>query len=169
MAPDDPRRCQYITPAGQCIKEATEGSDKCPSHGGKAKDALKAYLITCKYLGDSPNRHLAAQELKSLREEIALTRSMIETRMNMIESEAEFVASMPVFQSYMNTIATLVTACHQMEVKLGVLLSKSALLSLAQKMVEVISTNLQGIPGKDEIVEKVANEIVTLVLAQENQ
>jgi hypothetical protein len=111
---------------------------------------------------------MATQELKSLREEIALTRSMIETRMNMVQSEAEFVAAMPVFQGYMNTIAALVSTCHQMEVKLGVLLSKSALLTLAQKMVETISHNLQGIPGKDEIVEKIANEIVELVLAQEN-
>jgi hypothetical protein len=168
MTPDDPHRCQYITPYGQCPHESVEGKDKCLTHGGKPKDALKAYLITCKYLGDSPNRHLAAQELKSLREEIALTRSMIETRMNMVTSEAEFVASMPVFQGYMNTIATLVTACHQMEVKLGVLLSKASLLSLAQKMVATISTNLQGVPGKDEIVEKIADEITALVLAQEN-
>jgi len=68
----------------------------------------------------------------------------------------------------MNTINALVTSCHQMEVKLGVLLSKSALLSLAQKMVETISANLEGIPGRDEIVEKIANQIVELVLAQEN-
>jgi hypothetical protein len=94
---------------------------------------------------------------------------MIETRMNMVASEAEFIASMPVFQSYMATIATLVTSCHTMETKLGVLLSKASLISLAQKMVETIATALQDVPGKDLIVEQIANEITTLILAQDNQ
>lgn len=168
MEANSPNRCQFITPSGQCCKEATEGNTRCETHGGRPKDALRSYLITCKYLGDSPNRHIAAQELKSLREEIALTRAMVETRLNMVQSEAEFIASMPVFQGFMNTINALVTSCHTMEVKLGVLLSKAALLTLAQKMVETISANLEGIPGRDEIVEKIANQIVELVLAQEN-
>lgn len=168
MEANNPNRCQFVMPSGQCCKESVEGTERCLRHGGKPHDALKSYLITCKYLGDSPNRHLAAQELKSLREEIALTRAMVETRLNMVQSEAEFIASMPVFQGFMNTINALVTSCHQMEVKLGVLLSKAALLSLAQKMVETISSNLEGIPGRDEIVEKIASQIVELVLAQEN-
>lgn len=169
MQANDPKRCQFVSPTGQCIREAVEGSDKCEVHGGKIKDALRNYLITCRYLGDSPNRHLAASELKGLREEIALTRAMIETRLNMVQSEAEFVAAMPVFQSFMNTINALVVSCHTMEVKLGVLLNKASLLTLAQKMVETIALNLDGIPGKDEIVEKIANEVVELIVKQENQ
>lgn len=169
MHANDPHRCQFVTSVGQCVREAVDGKTKCELHGGNAKAALKAYLITCKYLGDSPDRHLGADELKSLREEIALTRAMIEKRLNMVQSEAEFIASMPVFQGFMSTIEKLVTSCHQMEVKLGSLIGKAALLSLAQQIVEVIATNIQDIPGRDEIVEKISDEIVTLILKAENQ
>lgn len=169
MQANDPNRCQFVTQLGQCVREAAEGRDRCVMHGQNAKAALKTYLITCKYLGDSPDRHLGADELKSLREEIALSRAMIEKRLNMVNSEAEFIASMPVFQSFMNTIEKLVSSCHNMEVKLGSLIGKSALLTLAQQMVEIISSNLQGIPGRDEIVEKISDEIVTLILKAENQ
>jgi len=169
MQANDPSRCQYVTPNGQCTREAVEGKTKCAVHGGNAKAALKTYLITCKYLGDSPDRHLGADELKSLREEIALTRAMIEKRLNMVQSEAEFIASMPVFQGFMNTIEKLVSSCHNMEVKLGTLIGKAALLTLAQQIVEIIATNTQGIPGRDEIVEKISDEIVELILKAENQ
>jgi hypothetical protein len=169
MQANDPNRCQVVTPYGQCTREAVEGKDRCQVHGGSAKAALKAYLITCKYLGDSPDRHIGADELKSLREEIALTRAMVEKRLNMVQSEAEFIASMPVFQGFMNTIEKLVTSCHAMEVKLGTLIGKAALMTLAQQIVETIASNLQDIPGRDEIVEKISDEIVTLILKAENQ
>lgn len=169
MQANDPNRCQAVTPYGQCTREAVEGHDKCQVHGGNTKAALKAYLITCKYLGDSPDRHIGADELKSLREEIALTRAMIEKRLNMVQSEAEFIASMPIFQGFMNTIEKLVTSCHNMEVKLGTLIGKAALLTLAQQIVEIIAINTQDIPNRDEIVEKISDEIVTLILKAENQ
>ncbi len=169
IEPNDPRRCQAVTQCGQCPREAVEGRDVCLVHGGRVKDALRAYMITNKYLGDAPNRHLAVDELKSLREEIALSRSMIETRLNMIQSEAEFVAAMPVFAGFMNTIEKLVTSCHGMEVKLGSLLSKTSLLGIAQKMVDIIASRLKDIPGRDEIVEQIADEICEAILKAENQ
>jgi len=169
VANDDPNRCQFITPTGQCTKEAVEGQSRCPTHGGTPKSALKAYFITNKYLGDSPSRHIAVDEIKSLREEIAITRAFIETRINMVASEAEFVAAMPVVAGYMATIEKLVSSCHAMEVKLGTLLSKSALLTLAQKMIDTITTTLVDIPGRDELVEKIADELVRLIIEQEQQ
>lgn len=166
---NDPRRCQFVTQTGQCAREAVEGRDRCEVHGGRVKDALRNYLITCKYLGDSPSRHFATDELKSLREEIALTRGMIETRLNMIQSEAEFVAAMPVFASFMTTIEKLVSSCHNMEVKLGTLLNKAALLSVAQKIVDIIATNLEGVPNRNAIVDTISDTIVEEILKAENK
>jgi hypothetical protein len=169
MQANDPNRCQAITQTGQCSRQAVEGCDKCEVHGGRPMEALKAYLVTCKYLGDSPNRHLAVNELKSLREEIALSRSMIETRLNMVNSEAEFISTMPVFQTFMQTIEKLVVSCHNMEVKLDQVLNKSAMIRLAQDIIKVITTNLEGVEGKDELIEKIANEVIQAVLKASNE
>jgi hypothetical protein len=87
----------------------------------------------------------------------------------MIQSEAEFVAAMPVFASFMTTIEKLVSSCHNMEVKLGTLLNKAALLSVAQKIVDIIATNLEGVPNRNEIVDTISDTIVEEILKAENK
>jgi hypothetical protein len=62
-----------------------------------------------------------------------------------------------------------VSSCHAMEVKLGTLLSKSALLTLAQKMIDTITNTLVDIPGRDELVEKIADELVRIIIEQQQQ
>jgi hypothetical protein len=161
-------RCQWVTPIGQCKKDAIADGLFCEQHSPKGKGVMERYLITTRTLGDAPHRHIAANEIKSLREEIALTRAMIEKRLNMVDNDAEFVAAMPVIQSGMLTVEKLVSSCHAMETKLGLLLNKSALISLAQEIIQIIDDSLKGVPGRNEIVEKVGEEIVTAIAKQEN-
>ena len=66
-------------------------------------------------------------------------------------------------------IEKLVTSCHNMEVKLGNLLSKSSLISLAQKIVHIIDTRLNDIPDRDEIVAEIGKDIAKAIAEQENQ
>lgn len=169
MRPDDPRRCQHVNSLGQCFREAIEGGTKCAEHTRSQAQKLRAYLITTQCLGDSPDRHVASDEIKSLREEIALARSMVEKRLNMVQNEAEFLSAMPAVQSALNTIEKLVTSCHNMEVKLGNLLNKSALLGIGQQIVEIISSELENVPGRDGIVDRIADRIVQVISEAENE
>lgn len=169
MRPDDPNRCQHVNSLGQCRRLAAEGATKCPEHLNSAAQKLRSYLITTTYLSDAPDRHVASEELKSLREEIALTRSLVEKRLNMIQNDAEFLAAMPAVQSAMGTIEKLVVSCHNMEVKLDNLLGKSALMNVANQIIEIISKELELVPGRNEIVDRIADKIVEVVSEASNE
>lgn len=167
-AANDPDRCQRTTPGGQCAKLAMLGSEYCAMHTPGKGTELQNYLITNKLLGGTVRRHAAAAQIKSLRDEIALTRAFVEVLVNSIETNAEMVAAMPRVQGYILAIEKLVSTCHQMEVKLGDLLDKSALLTLAQNIINIIATNLNEVPNRSEVIEKVAKEIVQAIEDQDN-
>jgi hypothetical protein len=171
MEANDPNRCQKVTPGGQCKNEAINGTEYCETHNNPGRvDPLKYYLLTNKVIGDSARRHAASDEIKSLRDEIAITRGVIETRLNSLQTEAELAAAMPSLYQYIMAIEKLVSSCHAMEYKLGNLLDKTAILTLAQKLINIIDNNLAAdIPDRDEIVAKIAKEMVQVITTQENQ
>jgi len=170
MEANGPTRCQRTTPGGQCTHEAINGTKYCKTHTLTGRiDPLKYYLLTNKVIGDSARRHAASDEIKSLRDEIAITRGVIETRLNSLQTEAELAAAMPSLYQYIMAIEKLVSSCHTMEYKLGNLLDKTAILTLAQKLINIIDNNLAAdIPDRDKIVEKIAREMVQVITTQEN-
>ena len=163
-------QCEWQTASGQCTHDQMDGSRFCTTHttGGQTK-LIDQYLISQKVLGDAPQRHAGADEIKSLRVEIALIRALIEKRINVCECDAEIINAMPLLKDSFLAVEKLVTACHNMETKLGHLLNKSAIMSLAQKLVHIIDENLQGVPNREKIVEKIGNEMVHAIAAQENE
>lgn len=172
IAPNSPNRCERVVGDQQCLSERMDGSKYCPYHTTTArntKDKLRAYMLTNNLLSEPADRHVAAEELKSLREEIASLRGMCERRLNLLQNDAELVATMPAIQSAFVVIEKLVTSCHNMEVKLGKLIGKAALLTLAQKLVGVISEALKDVPNRNEIVDKLSDQIVELILQAENE
>jgi len=107
-------------------------------------------------------------QLLDLREEITLTRRLIETRLNLASSEAEFIASMGILHQYLATVEKLVASCHRMDNNLGNVLNKASILNLAQELVSIIVEELEGVDGRDEIVDRISHRIVTAIGTQEN-
>jgi hypothetical protein len=137
---------------------------------------IDQYRISKTVLGDTPERHARIDALKSLRGEVALLKSMLELRVNICESDAELVASMPGIKDYAIAIEKLASAMHSMDVKLGNLLSKSALMSLAQEIISIIDSNLRPLVDDtptsmdiDLVTEKIGSEIVQAIASMENK
>jgi len=165
-------QCQYITQRGQCSNEVEPGQKFCSEHSARSTQALtNQYRVACKLLGDGPERHAQIDSLKSLRGEIALLRSLIESRMNMIESQAELVAAMPMLKDSFIAVEKLVTACHNMDVKLSNLLDKQTLISLAQDIIKIIDTEVRKVArddiNVDMLIEDIGQQIVTTIAQKE--
>ena len=163
-------QCEYVTKYGQCERTATKGLF-CDKHCRKSDDELKLgqYLISKRLFGDAPTRHMTADEVKSLRVEIAMLRTMIERRWNMIDNDVEFANSFSTMKDSFMALEKLITSCHTLEVKLDNLMSKSALLSLAQKVVSVINQHLpEDMPDRAPLVEKIGEDIFEAIKNQEN-
>jgi len=163
--------CEYITSSGPCTRPKLPGDPFCERHSRRKEDEIQLgqYLVSKKLFGDAPMRHIEADEIKSLKTEIALLRSMIEKRWNMLENDVEFVAAFPTMKDSFLAVEKLVSSCHQMEEKLDMLISKQGLLSLAQKIVGVIQDELPSdLEDRDNIVERIGCNIATAIEEQRN-
>ena len=105
--PDDPRRCKKSTAKEQCWNQAVPGSDYCPAHGGTSGGLSRdkrMYLLS-KAAERARLAQLAEHEqIKSLREEIALVRMMVERRFDAIQNENDLIAAFgPLTQAALRT------------------------------------------------------------------
>lgn len=168
-------QCEYITSFGQCKQKALPGSRFCTDHSSKgAATVIGQYHLACKILDDAPSRHADSSNLKSLVGEIAVLKSLFEKRVNMIENEAELVVSIPTLKDLAEKIDKLVTSAHAMDVKLGNLLSKGALVALSHDIIKAIEVNIRpfadklGTENVDIAIEKIGDSIIKAIASQEN-
>lgn len=168
-------KCEYVSPGGHCGKTVVPGHRFCEEHSAKAKrDLIGQYQFASKFLGDALARHSDHQNLKTLVGEIAVLKSIFEKRVNSISSAAEMEASAPHLQTLAEKIEKLVTAAHNLDVKLGRLLNKAALMKLAQEIIRIIEENLRPLESDlervelDELIEKIGFQMVEAIALQEN-
>jgi hypothetical protein len=169
------KRCSYITPKGPC-GNSSDG-EFCHIHRPKVAEAnLNQYRINCAMLGESLNRHHQADQMKNVSAEVAILRSLLEARLNMVENDAELVAAMPVLKDLALTVDKLAQSCHNMDVKLGNLLDKQALMTLAQEIIQIIDSNLRPLvdtapttQSVDELIETIGHRLIEAVASMENK
>jgi hypothetical protein len=104
------------------------------------------------------------EALRSLRDEVALARTVLEERMNMINNSAEFIAACPQLNTLFLTVERLVNTCHRLETSLGSLLSKPTLLRIVQKIVDILTEEMASVPNHEAIIDKLSDRIIEVVL-----
>jgi len=163
-------RCKASGDKGQCPHDAAEGSDFCPLHHGRSTlaDRLKSnmYKLAKQKHRDKLARFVEHEEIKSLREEISLTRILIEERFNVIENESDLLAAIGGLNTLLLTVERLVKSAHTIEQNLGSLLAKSSVLVMGRQIVEVIVEELHDMPGYEEVVDRISERIVECISEQ---
>jgi len=145
----------------KCNAEAMDHCDYCEKHAGLT-GPLRSYILSFEPLEESRSRH-AASEVSNLRDEIAITRALVEQRLNLISNNSELLAACGQVNSLLLTIEKLVQSCVKTEEKLGALLSKTAVVELATDMVTILSEELKAIEGYEAIVDRVGMRVMELV------
>jgi len=163
VAEDDPWRCQASTPKGQCPLKATVLGGTCPAHGGNVavnceeKRQLNNYRVD-KFQAKL-NRHATSPRLKTLGDEVAILRMLLEEQLNKCDDAHDLVLRSHLISDLVVKIEKVVKSCHSLENSLGGLLDKQAILVFAGKVIEVIAANV-----KDEVIlNEISNGIVALV------
>jgi len=162
---DSPNRCQAVTPKGQCNGAAAEGSKFCMMHGGnkageaKVKQSLRNYQLTrfnarLQQLGDSG-------EIKSLRDEIAILRMLMEERLNQCRDQMDLIYQSGPISDLVLKIEKVVTSCHKLELSTGSLLDKQAIMQFGSEMISLISTHIT-----DEVVLSRISEAIYATIAR---
>jgi hypothetical protein len=170
------KQCEYLGSFGQCPKPAIASDRFCEEHTAQtAQRKIGAYLIANRYIGEPAERHAESDKIKSLVGEIAILRAMLERRLNSIDNDAEFMSMGAGIKDMALAIDKLVVSWHTMDVKLGNLLNKQALMCLAQDIIGIIEENVRPLADShpttadvDNAMEAIANAIVESIAKQEN-
>ncbi len=147
-----------------CPYRAVAGTGRCEKHGGYLKEeySIKAeersynlakWRTTLDRFGDSPT-------LKSLREEIAIARMSLEAIVNKCEDQFDLAMNAPKICLMLSQIEKLVVSCNRLEDRLGLVLDRSAVINLAENIVQVISGHVDP-----DVLEQVALKIQEAVEA----
>jgi len=161
-------RCQHVNRhSGQCPLDALEEDSRCGIHTYADKNAYdrRVYHILKHQYRIRHSELSDHEELKSLREELAIARLILEERFNAIKSEVDLLAACGSLNSLLLTIEKLVTSCHKLEQSVGTLLSKPTLLKIANDIVTILLEELAGVPGYEGIVDQISGKIIETINA----
>jgi hypothetical protein len=143
---DDPERCTSYFDMGQCQFRSVPGTTKCSMHGGQfeiqriEKKNIRAYRLA--RWQSQFDRFSNDPKIKTLREEIALARLTLEAIINKCNDEHDLLVYSGKIQLMLGQIGKLVVDCNRLENHLGLVLDKSAIINLAEKIVAIISAHI---------------------------
>lgn len=154
-------RCQALTAKGQCRSLPAPGSAFCPMHCGfaihqrqQAKAATRNYALTT--LKARVDKATDSSALFSLREEVAILRIMLETKLNAIKDESDLWMQSQQISDLVIKIDKLVTSCAKQEVSMGQMLDRSTLANIAQQLVAILTEHCSP-EVLDVITDKIKN------------
>lgn len=156
----DPRRCQATIPnRGQCTLVSVEGTHYCVNHGGggiaaqQEKRVLNNYRIQ-KYQQRIEDKSSSAQ-LKSLRDEIAILRMLIEERLNSCKDSHDLLMYSGPISDLVMKVDKVVNSCNRLEVNLGVMLDKTQALQFAASIVQIVANHVED----QDVLAEISDEI----------
>lgn len=155
---DPARQCQCVLARGQCINEAVPGGKYCMSHGGagvvKAQqaEALNNYRLQ-KY--NSRLRELrSSSAIKDLRDEVGILRLILEEKFNSFQSSTDLILQSGSIGDLIMKIERLVTSCHKLDEKMGLVVDKSEVTAIADQLIACVGKHVNNA----DILEKIAGE-----------
>jgi len=167
----DPHRCKGPKPDGQCRNIAEVGSAYCQACGGRSQAParrLRQYLLAKAQDSTRLAQFAEHEDVKSLRDEIALTRMLIERRFNLVRDDADLISACGSLNTLILTVERLVKSAHVIEKSLGTLLARAAVLRVGQQICQIIVDRLEGIPNYEQIVDAIITDIVATVSKADN-
>ncbi len=165
---DSPDRCQSNGGQGQCPFKKVPGLDYCPRHKAGGEKDLDRKKVRNYQLGKWQSRveqFADNGEIKSIREEIGITRMLLETIHGQCHEETDLILYSNKISDLVMRIEKLVASCHRMEQSTGMLLDKGMVMALADSFVAIISKHISD----DDIVATISQELVEAIARTQGQ
>lgn len=160
-------QCQGKQNGQSCPNRPLSGKKYCNScnilHGTSTEvGKLRAYRLTrwqtrLEEFGESST-------LRSLTDEIGISRITLEAIVNSCNNENELLANSHRIADLVSRIEKLIVSCHRLEKSTGALLDKSSVLRLAGDVIGIVQRHVSDA----EIVDKIATEIIDSISRTEN-
>lgn len=165
----DPRRCQFSNGIGQCPYISVDDrkdqltSKYCAAHihlydASFRKDMkLKRYRLSQYHA--RVGELFKDDEFKSLREEIAILRMLLEQLMNQLQSPWDFMVYGSRVENVIEKIGRLTIMGHKLETSLGQVLDKSTLATFVDEVIKIISDEVSDQEALKRISSKIGGAV----------
>lgn len=160
---DDPGRCQSAGGFGQCPFLSVNGTTHCPRHGGTKgiENKVKSMYRLMQWQG-RVDEFAGEEGIKSLRDEIGITRMMLEAIVQKCSDGNDMVMQSSKISSMVMSIEKLVSSCHRLEASSGQLLDKSSAINLASQIVVIIGNHIEDA----DVIDRISADIVLAIAAE---
>ncbi len=151
-------KCNHQTPNGPCNKPVKSGSDKCTTHTDNG--ALnRSYRINNPELKDAVAYHAKAS-LLDISQQIVTLKAMIERRLNMAGgTSAEQIAAYNFVAAQLPVLAKLTETMVKLSRESGELMERNEVIEYTQKIIGIVAEELQGIPGSEDVIDKIVSRL----------
>jgi hypothetical protein len=158
---DDPNeRCIQTVKTGQCPYKKDINTDFCPMHGSNKSVIKQQEEVQRNYRLNRWKKRVNEladnDQVKSLREEIGILRVIMEEMLNKCEDATDLLMYSHRIADTAMKIERLVVSCDKLETKMGMLLSKRAVIQLAGDYVQIINTYIED----PNIIESISEEMI---------
>lgn len=170
--PEDPRRCKGSTGKGQCERFAEPESEFCRRHcygENTVGNEIRTYKLHKAKHRDRLKQLSEGDDVRALKDEIALSRILIEERFNAIDTDADLLSAFGPIQTALLTVERLVKSAHAIEQNLGNLLNKSTVFDIAGRISQIIVEELEGIEDYEGIIDRINERIIGVVVNTKNK
>jgi hypothetical protein len=160
---DSPLRCQYVFAFGQCQFEVLPGQIHCARHAASPPSNYENEKQIRNYRLNKWKARIdefsESQFIKSLREEIAILRLMLEETLNKChDSNDLLVYSSKISQLVLN-IEKVVCSCHRLEGSLNMTLDKSMILYIATSIVDIVGKHIDDA----NVIDSIGMDVIKLI------
>lgn len=174
---DDPSdRCDFtLTNGQQCGNLAEPGVANCPLHGANMQLASQEHKSMRMYrlakFQKRVERFAGHDKLKTLNEEVALLRMLVEEKVKRCEDMTELlIVAGPVTDMVMK-VQRLVESCDKLETKSGNLLSKQQIQSIATQLMQAVAAKINEFAevkkleddDVSSLLESIADEFLSIL------
>lgn len=162
--PLDPRRCKcQLNGGAQCPYLSIENGDRCPMHAAATnhlviQEQSRNYRLT--KWQQRLNEFADHDKVKSLREEIGILRILLEETMAKCNDADDLMMYSGKITDVVMKIEKVVSSCHRLEASTGLLIDKTAILSLGSAVVEIIVKYITD----EAKIKLISDDIVTAIL-----
>lgn len=161
---DHPNRCQGGGVNGQCPYKAVPNSKYCPRHGGNNSQSSSRAMIKRQYdlaQWQAKTDHFSEHDsLKSLKDEVAILRVVLQNIIQLCKTDTDLMMFAPRISDIISDIKSTVVAMHRLDTNLGVMLDRTAAISLAANMVDIITEEI----ADPALAERIGKRFAILVL-----
>jgi hypothetical protein len=153
-------RCDATVKSGQCPYIKQNETNYCMMHGAnigiivEQEKTRRNYQLT--RWKERVEQFADNDQIKSLREEIGIMRMVMEEILNKCDGATDLLLMSHRIGDVVMKIEKLVVSCDKLEGRMGLLLSKRAVIQLAGQYVQIINNYV----ADPEVIEKISLDMV---------